>query len=91
MYEAFQSVLKECGCIIISHRLASAKPADKIVEIAKEKTAIIISHRIGLCKFVDKIIVMKNGEIAEIWTHNDLIAFQGKYNRLFTEQGKWYK
>lgn len=34
MYEAFQSVLKERGCIMISHRLASAKLADKIIVIA---------------------------------------------------------
>lgn len=31
MYETFQSVLKNRGCIMISHRLASAKLADKIV------------------------------------------------------------
>jgi ABC-type multidrug transport system fused ATPase/permease subunit len=31
MYETFQSVLKKRGCVMISHRLASAKLADKII------------------------------------------------------------
>ncbi|MDR1299988.1 MAG: ABC transporter ATP-binding protein/permease [Oscillospiraceae bacterium] len=31
MYETFQSVLRERGCVMISHRLASAKLADKII------------------------------------------------------------
>lgn len=31
MYETFQSVLQKRGCIMISHRLASAKIADKII------------------------------------------------------------
>lgn len=33
MYKTFQSVLKNRGCIMISHRLASAKLADKIIVI----------------------------------------------------------
>ncbi|MCL2775087.1 MAG: ABC transporter ATP-binding protein/permease [Oscillospiraceae bacterium] len=31
MYETFQSVLQKRGCVMISHRLASAKLADKII------------------------------------------------------------
>ena len=31
MYETFQSVLQKRGCVMISHRLASARLADKII------------------------------------------------------------
>lgn len=44
MYEAFQSVLKNRGCIMISHRLASAKLADKIIVIADGTVAECGSH-----------------------------------------------
>ena len=63
----------------------------KFIEIAKHKTAVIISHRVGLCRLVDKIIVMKDGEIAEIGTHDELLKRGGEYTRLFTAQEKWYR
>jgi len=63
----------------------------KFIELAKDKTAVIISHRVGLCCLVDKIAVMKDGEIAEIGTHDGLLAQGGEYARLFTAQEKWYR
>lgn len=63
----------------------------KFIELAKDKTAVIISHRVGLCRLVDKIAVMKDGEIAEVGTHDSLLAQNGEYARLFTAQEKWYR
>ena len=61
------------------------------LQIAQGKTAIIVSHRIGICKNVDKIIVMKDGEIAEIGKHQELLDKRGEYYRLYTMQQKWYQ
>ena len=55
------------------------------------KTAAVISHRVGLCKLADKISLMKDGALAEIDSHDELIASGGKYAKLFTAQEKWYK
>jgi ATP-binding cassette subfamily B protein len=44
MYRSFSEVLKNRGCIMISHRLASAKMADKIVVIDEGKVAEEGSH-----------------------------------------------
>jgi ATP-binding cassette subfamily B protein len=62
----------------------------KFIKAAKGKTALIISHRIGLCKLVDRIVVMKDGAIAEIGTHRELLSANGEYTRLYNEQAKWY-
>lgn len=61
-----------------------------LIKIAEDKTAIIVSHRVGLCKYVDKIIVMKNNEIVEIGTHEQLIEEGNEYHRLYSAQQKWY-
>ena len=44
MYESFSSVMREHGSIIVSHRLSSAKLADKIIVIDGGVTAEIGSH-----------------------------------------------
>ena len=63
----------------------------KFVELAHGRTAVIISHRVGLCRLVDRIAVMKNGRLAEIGTHDELMQKRGEYYELYTAQEKWYK
>lgn len=63
----------------------------KFIELTENKTAVIISHRLGICKYVDKIIVLKEGEIAEMGNHTQLLALNGVYANMWREQSKWYK
>jgi ABC-type multidrug transport system fused ATPase/permease subunit len=44
MYETFQSILKNRGCVMISHRLASARLADKIIVLDGGKAAQSGTH-----------------------------------------------
>jgi ABC-type multidrug transport system fused ATPase/permease subunit len=44
MYDTFQNVLRQRGCIMISHRLASARLADKIIVIENGIAAQIGTH-----------------------------------------------
>lgn len=54
------------------------------------RTAILISHRIGFARIADKIIMLKDGKIAEMGTHNELMARNGAYAEFFQEQAQWY-
>jgi len=51
-----------------------------------DKTAIIISHRISSAKLANRILVLDNGSIAEIGTHEELLANQGVYKELWDKQ-----
>lgn len=62
----------------------------QFLNILREKTCIIVSHRIGLCKYVDKIIVMKNGEVVEVGSHNELYRKEGEYWKIYNSQSQWY-
>ncbi|APM38933.1 ABC transporter ATP-binding protein [Clostridium kluyveri] len=53
-----------------------------IDNIAKDRTTLIIAHRLSTIKNADKIIVMKNGEIIEIGSHNELIKRDSLYREL---------
>ncbi len=61
-----------------------------IRERLKGRTNILISHRIGFARLADRIIVMKDGEIAEDGTHDDLIKRNGLYAYFYNEQAQWY-
>lgn len=92
-----RGILKESSVIFLDEPTAALDPLMEtsilkmFLQIAQGKTAIIVSHRIGICKNVDKIIVMKDGEIAEIGKHQELLDKRGEYYRLYTIQQKWYQ
>ena len=46
------------------------------------RTTIIIAHRLSTIREADKIVVLDNGTIAEIGSHQELLARSGIYHRL---------
>jgi len=67
------------------------KMLDKFHEIINGKTAILISHRISFARLAHKIIIMKDGEIIETGTHEELLDKKGYYYHLFNSQQNLYK
>jgi len=57
-----------------------------IQRILKGRTSIVIAHRLSTVQRADKIIVMHKGKIREIGKHQDLLALQGIYYRLYQLQ-----
>lgn len=55
-------------------------------KIMKGKTSFIIAHRLSTIKNADVILVMKDGNIIEQGTHNELIAEKGFYANLYKSQ-----
>lgn len=91
-----RGMFKKSSMIVLDEPTAALDPIMEsnilkmFLQIAKEKTAIIVSHRIGICREVDKIIVMKNGGVAEIGNHKELLERKGEYYQLYKMQQKWY-
>jgi ATP-binding cassette subfamily B protein len=63
----------------------------RFAELTKGKTAVLISHRFSTVRMADRILVLENGNLLEIGTHAELLAFGGRYAELFTLQAEGYK
>lgn len=61
---------------------------DSLEDLTSEKTALIIAHRLSTIRNADQIIVLKEGQIAESGTHDDLLQKQGLYANLWDGQIK---
>ena len=55
-------------------------------KLMKDKTTIIISHELNLIRNADKIIVIKEGQIEQMGTHDELIRAGGLYANLYIMQ-----
>ena len=50
------------------------------------RTTVFISHRISTARNADRIAVLVAGRIAELGTHDELLARNGYYTSLFEKQ-----
>ena len=57
-----------------------------MIGVMKDRTTFIIAHRLSTVRDADLILVLKDGEIVEQGTHQELIARQGTYQDIYELQ-----
>jgi ATP-binding cassette subfamily B protein len=59
---------------------------DALRQLTAGRTSILIAHRLQTVQEADRVLVLHNGEVAEIGTHDELIAREGIYHTLHSLQ-----
>ena len=59
---------------------------DAFEELMKGRTSFIVAHRLSTIKNADQILVMKDGNIIECGTHDELLDRGGFYAKLYESQ-----
>jgi ATP-binding cassette subfamily B protein len=57
-----------------------------LAELARDRTVISVTHRLPAVTQADQILVIDEGEIVERGTHQELLALEGTYHRLWQQQ-----
>ncbi|HMD18912.1 MAG TPA: ABC transporter ATP-binding protein [Alloacidobacterium sp.] len=87
-----RAILRDPRILILDDSLASVDTytEERILEelrsIMRDRTTILISHRISTVRHADQIAVLIAGRIAELGTHDELLARNGHYANLFQKQ-----
>ncbi len=55
-------------------------------ELMKGRTTLIVAHRLSTIRNVDRIYVLVNGKITEVGSHDELLAMDGEFARLYKMQ-----
>jgi ABC-type multidrug transport system fused ATPase/permease subunit len=61
---------------------------NRILSRARHCTTILISHRFSTVRHADRICVLEDGRVAEIGTHDELMALGGRYRTMFDLQAQ---
>ncbi len=57
-------------------------------ELSRGRTVIVVAHRLSTVKNADRIMVIDGGRIIESGTHEELLALDGEYSKLYSYQFK---
>lgn len=62
----------------------------RFASLTQGRTVVFVSHRFSTVRMADRIAVIENGRVAEIGSHDELMAQGGTYARMYRVQASRY-
>ncbi|HLN63031.1 MAG TPA: ABC transporter ATP-binding protein [Symbiobacteriaceae bacterium] len=90
-----RALFRNAQVLVLDEPTASIDPAaeaamfERFYQFTAGKIAFLISHRMGSCRIADRILVLKDGQLIEDGTHEELMRLNGEYARMVRIQSQW--
>jgi ATP-binding cassette subfamily B protein len=87
-----RAVIEDAPLLILDEATSSIDTRTEVLiqkamdQLMEGRTSFVIAHRLSTIKNADLILVMKDGDIIESGTHDELLAKQGFYGQLYNSQ-----
>lgn len=87
-----RAILSDPKILILDEATSSVDTRTEVLiqkameNLMKERTSFIIAHRLSTIRDADLILVMRNGDIVEQGTHEELLSMKGFYASLYNSQ-----
>ena len=87
-----RAMLQNAPMLILDEATSSVDTRTELIiqramdELTKGRTSFVIAHRLSTIKNADLILVMKDGDVIESGTHNELMERGGFYAELYNSQ-----
>ncbi|WP_116998066.1 ABC transporter ATP-binding protein [Desertimonas flava] len=89
---ALSAVRRGAGVVLLDEPTAQldvrgeAEIFERVLAATRGRTTVLVSHRFSTVRQADRICVLEQGRVVELGTHDELIALDGRYRRMFDLQ-----
>ena len=88
-----RAFLKDAPILVLDEMTSSVDPVNEVLmqkavsALAQNRTVLVVAHHLSTIRSADQIIVMRQGEIVQRGTHEQLLEERSGYYRALWEQG----